>query len=223
MPDARDFPDERWAARLGRVAPGLWQLETLQKYGHYQPLDEAMVVGAQVNDGYLLNRGVGSFFAGWNYILGMESSAAARFTEAAGLLEGACALPLPPRQHLLCLREPIRVEHPHTRWALDESHLDASPAARVIEALLAPGHALRRGSIELVVGLHSREFGWVHTGALTLFFEGTFASARAEWVMTGQRNPLADERVDGPYADSISMARPEPVLPPTVPWPFEPW
>lgn len=221
IPDARGFEDDRWAARLGRVGPGLWQLDTLQKYGYYRAPEEATVVGVQARDGYLMERGGCPFFAGWNYLLCAEPAGAQRFIQAAGLLDGASALPLSPRHALLCLRTPIRFERPLSSWALSESHLDAAPAARVVEALMAGGPPPRRGRIECVAGLFTREFGWVHTGGLTLFVDDAWERSEAELEMTGRYNLLSETIEVGPYARSMYMERPTPVPPPSVRWPFE--
>ena len=80
---------------------------------------------------------------------------------------------------------------------------------------------LRRGHTELVVGLHTHELGWVHTGTLRVFFDGWLPDASVELAASGERSPLSEERRTGPYAASIDMKRPEPVPLPALRWPFE--
>ncbi|WP_021781643.1 hypothetical protein [Myxococcus hansupus] len=215
-----DFPDHRWAARLGQVAPGLWQLETLQKYGYYRAPEGTAAVGGQAPDGYLVEYGGGPFSAAWNYLVTTERSGASRFAQAAGLLGEDASLP-PATQHaVLCLRTPIRFERPLASWNLSESHLDSAPAARVAEALLTGAPPPRRGRTECVVGLFTFEFGWVHTGALTLFIDNSMEQSWAELEMTGRFNALSGTKEVGPFAHSMYMERPTPVPTPLVAWPF---
>ncbi len=220
MPEARDFPSDRWAARLGRVGPGLWQLETLQKYGYYRAPEGTAAVGVQAPDDYLVEYGGGPFSAAWNYLVATEPSDASRFARAAALLGEDASLPPAVQHAVLCLRTPIRFERPLASWSLSESHLDSAPAARVAEALIAGGPPPRRGRLECVVGLFTFEFGWVHTGVLTLFIDKSMEQSGAELEMTGRFNALAETKEIGPFAHSLYMERATPVPAPLAAWPF---
>ncbi|QSQ17065.1 hypothetical protein [Myxococcus landrumensis] len=221
MPAERDFPDEHWAARLGRVGPSLWQLETLQKYGYYAPRGGPESIAVQAGYDFLQNPTLGGFFAGWNYVLASEPSARRRFQEAASLLEGARVLQLSQEQDLLCLRTPIRFERPRLEWKLEEGRSDATGAASVVEALLASGPELRRGSSTFVVGLWTHAHGWVHTGTLAWNFTGWLPDTTVELEASGLCNPLTEEQRAGPYFGSNHMPSRTPTALPTVPWPLE--
>ncbi len=213
LPSARDFIDERWAARLARVGPSLWQLDTVQKHGFWPgPADLPQLVGVQAGYDYLRSPADGVFVAGWNYVFGRE---ARWFAEAAELLEGARVL-ADTAGVLLALPETYRCERPRGAWWMHESQLDANPMVRVVEAL----GACRRGgdASELVIGVHTRDFGYVHTGSLQ-FPAGRNGTSPIELQLSGRFNPLLEQQVVGPYAGSIHMQREPTIALPTAPWP----
>lgn len=218
LPVARDFIDERWAARLGRVGQALWQLETVQKYGFYAGPDDPQVVGVQAGYDYLRAPSSGPFVAGWNYVLGSEPR---WLEEAATLIEGARVLALAPSasRFLLALPNVQRCDRARAAWWMHESQLDPDPMVRVVEAL----GACRRGleASQLVIGLHTHDFGYVHTGSLQ-FPSGRNGTAAIELQLTGCFNPLSDDHVSGPYAGSIYTQRAPSVALPTLAWPFSP-
>jgi hypothetical protein len=58
---------DQWAARTGSVAPGLWQLDVVQKYGYEVPdfVDQPQVVGVVAAYDSVIEHGWGPLLPGF--------------------------------------------------------------------------------------------------------------------------------------------------------------
>lgn len=216
LPRFRD--DDRWAARYGVVAPGVTQIETVQKWG-YTRNDKAAFGACDAYD-YLWDSGRGEFFVGWNYLLACEP-ARDLFTATASALPGVTAVD-DTRTRMLCLREPIRYERAYEEFVFDESLHRESPALRLFEVVVCSERALQRKRSRFVTGLWTASRGYLHTGEVVLGLEEPWSgTGNVELRVTGEVN-LVTARWEGPLAGSPYADRSVEscVAKPAAAWPF---
>jgi hypothetical protein len=209
---------DRWAARVGWVVPGVWQLDTMCRYGYAGPdlVGQSQVLGVVPAYDVLFEFGVGPLLPGFNYVLAHPGEPTERsvLLRAAELIAaGESAVVEAGSRPLLCLRRPVRLAGSAVFWNVDR---DVGVPGE-IEALAL---AVPRGErLSCLVGLWSPQFGYLHTGQIAVHVE-----ARGYWrattllELTGEHNGVSGA-VTGSIPASEFLRR-QPVPLPGNPWPF---
>ncbi|AXE82040.1 hypothetical protein [Streptomyces atratus] len=234
LPD-RLGEDDRWAVRLGRVGyGGLWQMDTLSKWGVRSPTlrGHSQVVGVLPAADEVFTRGQGPLVAGFNYLVeravprrtaGRRGQAPDLLAGAADLLGAGSAAVVEDEGHpMLCLSQPVVIPTPVVEWPLDQLHRQPESARALFEALAL---AAPRGPhiTRFLIGLWTAEYGYLHTGELTLdlLSHAYDCSGAAQIELTGIHQRLHGETRSGPWAHSDYFQF-TPAATPTRPWPLSP-
>ncbi|MFF3787818.1 hypothetical protein [Streptomyces sp. NPDC001933] len=148
--------DDRWAVRLGRDR-GLWQMDTLSKWGVRSPTlrGHSQVVGVLPAVDEVFTREQGPLVAGFSCLVeravprrtaGRRGQAPDLLAGAADLLGAGSAAVVEDEGHpMLCLSQPVVVPAPVVEWPLDQLHRQPESARALFEALaLAAPHGVGR-------------------------------------------------------------------------------
>src|SRR6266487_1864429 len=124
---------DRWAARIGWAAPGLWQLDAVQRYGFPVPefVDQPQVLGVVAAYDVIMELGRGPLLPGFNYVMAHPAPGSPRSARGAPpadrrVLERAADLIGPGqsgvidagRHPVLCLDRPVRLTGSGPYWRI---------------------------------------------------------------------------------------------------------
>ncbi|MFF9573392.1 hypothetical protein [Streptomyces sp. NPDC014685] len=227
--------DDCWAVRLGQVGDrGLWQMDILNKWGDGYPRlrEHSQVVGVLPAAGELFTQEEGPLVAGFNYLLewpapqrtaGRRRQSPGLLAAAADLLGVGTAAAVETEGHaMLCLSHTVPVPAPMVEWPLDRLHRQPASARALFEALaLAAPHG--QHSARFLIGLWTAEYGYLHTGRLTLhLWSYAYDCSGAVVVeLTGVHQELRGETRSGPWAHSAYFEF-TPAVTPARAWPLSP-
>ncbi|MET9662738.1 hypothetical protein [Streptomyces sp. NPDC006510] len=171
------------------------------------------MVGVRPAAGELFTQEEGPLVAGFNFLLerpapqrtaGRRQQSPGLLAAAADLLGAGTAAAVETEGHaMLCLSHTVPVPAPMVEWPLDRLHRQPASARALFEALAL---AAPRGqhSARFLIGLWTAEYGYLHTGHLTLhLWSYAYDCSGAVVVeLTGVHQELRGETRSGPWAHS---------------------
>ncbi|MFE7044622.1 hypothetical protein ACFU9X_35930 [Streptomyces atratus] len=221
--------------RLGQVGDrGLWQMDVLTKWGDGRPRlrGHSQVLGVLPAAGELVAQGEGPLAAGFNYLLewpaaqhgaGSRRQPPGLLAAAAELLGADMAATVEIEGHpMLCLSQTVPVPAPAVEWPLERLHRQPASTRALFEALaLVASHG--QHSARFVIGLWTAEYGYLHTGhlSLDLWAYAYDCSGAIAVELTGIHQELRGENRSGPWAHSAYFEF-IPAATPARPWPLSP-
>lgn len=218
VPKLAWFERDAWAMRVGIISPGIQLMQTMERWS-CQRLGGPGIVGMCAAYDYLAGESDGSFVPGFNYVFDPNCRSDRLFQQAAEEIGQDAAVISKGAQRALCSQHVYRYEQAHQSWKAAALPYLEDPIAKLANTLLQREKDLQGHSRDFVLGLWTREHGFVHTGRISFSIK-TVWDGHVEFEATAAHN-IIEASWTGPCAGFSSLqVHQKPVRVALQSWPF---